>query len=230
VTAIIRLGGSGGTGVGLAQLLPTVGLVLALAGLLDIASAEFSPAAGDNATGVAVAIALGRALDAAPPRNAHVELVLQGASDSTAAGLRRYLAVRRHERTATNTVVLGLAPFAGGGLRWWASDGPLLALRYFGQLRAHAQAVAEQEPELALRRHHGRGTSPALTARIRRLPAITLGALDERGLVPRSHQLGDTIEALDPTAMDAAVEVALLLVDAIDAALSKAGAVPAGAA
>jgi Peptidase family M28 len=222
VTAIIRLGGAGGTGVGLAQLLPTVGLVLALAALIDVASAEFSPAAGDNATGVAVAIALARALDAAPPRNAHVELVLQGGSDGTAIGLRHHLKAHKQERSATNTVVLGIGPCAAGEIHWWTSDGPLIPLRYFGQLRQHAAQIAEQDPELRLKPHHGRGTTPALAARIRRLPALTIGALDDRGLSPRSHQMSDTTDAIDPGTLDGAVETALLLVDKIDASLGQA--------
>jgi Peptidase family M28 len=226
VTAIIRLGGTGGTGIGLAQLLPTVGLVLSFASLIDVASAEFSPAAGDNATGVAVAIALARALGAAPPRNAHVELVLQGGSDGTAIGLRHHLKTHKDERKATNTVVLGVSPCTAGDVHWWTSDGPLIPLRYFGQLRQHAAQIARQEPGLHLDPHHGRGTTPALAARIRRLPAITIGALDERGLAPRSHQMADTADQIDPATLDRAVEAALLLVDKIDAGLGEQAAPP----
>jgi hypothetical protein len=230
VTAIIRLGGAGGTGIGLAQLLPTVGLVLTLAALVDVASAEFSPAAGDNASGVAVAIALTRALDAAAPRNAHVELVLQGGSDGAAIGLRHYLRARKQERRPTNAVVLGIAPCPQGDIHWWTSDGPLVPLRFFAQLKQHAALLAEQEPELHLRPHHGRGTSPALAARIKRFPAITIGALDERGLPPHSHQMSDTADTIDESTLDRAVEAALLLVDKIDAGLGRAGAPPVAAA
>ena len=90
--------------------------------------------------------------------------------------------------------------------------------------------LAEQEPELHLRPHHGRGTSPALAARIRRLPAITIGALDEHGLPPHSHQMSDTADPIDESPLDRAVEAALLLVDKIDADLGRAGAPPVAAA
>jgi hypothetical protein len=121
-------------------------------------------------------------------------------------------------------VDLGIAPCAGGTLRWWDSDGPLVPLRYFKQLRQHAQAVAASDPDhLELRAHDGRGTTPALPARIRRIPAITLGALDEHehDVVPRSHQMADTLENLDAANLDIAVEAGLLLVEAIDAALGR---------
>ena len=80
-TAILRLEGTRGNAVGAAQLLPTVALVLALALLLELAIADFGPGAGDNASGVAAALAVTRALQAGPPRNLNPELLLQGAGD-----------------------------------------------------------------------------------------------------------------------------------------------------
>ncbi len=67
VTALLRAGGASGPAVGVAQLIPTAVLVLALALLLELAGAEFGPAAGDNASGVALALALTRALAVSPP-------------------------------------------------------------------------------------------------------------------------------------------------------------------
>jgi hypothetical protein len=45
--------------------------------------------------------------------------------------------------------------------------------------------------------------------------------VDARGLAPRSHQAGDTPAALDPAALDALLQFALTLVDAIDADLAR---------
>jgi hypothetical protein len=94
--AVLRRSGAGGTTVGILQLVPTAALVVELAILLELAGAPFGPAAGDNASGVAVALALVRALDAAPPRHVGVELILTGSGDGTMTGLRRHL--RRHRR------------------------------------------------------------------------------------------------------------------------------------
>src|SRR5436309_250665 len=67
--AILRLEGSHGQAIGAIQLVPTAALVITLATLLELASAGFTPGAGDNGSGVALAIALARALAAAPPQN-----------------------------------------------------------------------------------------------------------------------------------------------------------------
>jgi hypothetical protein len=168
-----------------------------------------------------VAVELARALDAAPPRNLAVELVLQGAGDGGGIGLRRYLRARRTERTPANTIVLGVAACTGGGPRWWTSDGPLLPLRYQRPLIALCARLADEEPALGAAPHGGRGSTPALAARLLRRPAISIGCLDGRGLAPRSHQREDVAAQIEPASLDAGVQFGLMLVDGIDAWLAE---------
>lgn len=226
--AILRLEGTRGTTAGIAQLLPTVALVIVLAMLIELASADFGPAAGDNGSGVATALALARALDAGPPARLTVELVLQGAGEGDAIGLRRYLRSRREALNVTNTVVLGIAPCSAGRPRWWVSDGSLVPVGYFRRLRALCADVARAEANLVAQPHRGRGVTPALPARAHGLPAITIGCLDARGLVPRSHTPRDTAASVDSGALDAALAFALELVDAIDADVGRVRQARAG--
>jgi hypothetical protein len=198
-TAILRVEGHRGTIIGIAQLIPTIGLVAAFALLLEQASASFGSGANDNASGVAAAIALVKALDAAPPRHLNVDLLLQGAGDGGGIGLRRYLRRRRRERTAPNTVVVGIAPCAGGNPLWFQSDGALVPMSYFRALRRLCESIARDDPGLGARPGRGRGHTPALPARERRLPAIALGSTGDGG-----------------DAVDLVVEFGLLLVEAID--------------
>jgi hypothetical protein len=223
--AVVRHGGATGLSIGIAQLIPTAALVIALALLLDLASAPFGPAAGDNGAGAAVALSLTRALDAASPRRLDVELVLQGAGEAGMAGLTHHLRQRRKDLTATNTIVLGIAGAARGTPRWWASDGPLIPLGFLPRLRDLAARANPARPLDAPLR--GRGTSPALPARARGLPALTIGLRDRRGLGPHSHHATDRPDALDAQALDALLQFALTLVDAIDADLSRANPAPA---
>jgi hypothetical protein len=215
--------GLNGTPIGVLQLVPTAALVLALALLLELAGAPFGPAAGDNGTGAAVAIALVRALDAAPPRRLEVELLLQGAGEAGMVGLRRHLRSRRGELRAANTIVLGIAAAGAGRPRWWVSDGPLVPLPYLARLRGLAGQAARPAGSgaAAAHPHRGRGIGPALPARTCGLPALTIGCLNGRGLAPRSHQATDLPRAIDPAAPDALLHYALTLVDAIDADLAR---------
>jgi Peptidase family M28 len=221
VAAIVRVAGARGITVGIVQLIPTVALAVALALLLDLAGADYGPSAGDNASGVAVALALVRALDVGPPRRVAVEVVLQGAGDGGMIGLRKHLRARRRELGAGTVVVLGIAPCGAGLPRWWVSDGSLVPLRYDRRLTALCAGLASTESHLRAAPHGGRGCAPALPARVRGLPAIAIGCLDARGLVPHGHQPGDTADRLDPAATDLTLELALALVDAIDADLAS---------
>lgn len=217
VLAILRVEGHTSQTIGAIQLAPTVALVLALALLLELATADPGPAAGDNGTGVAVAVELARALDAAPPRHIAAELVLQGAGDGGGIGLRRYLRARRQELGPANTVVLGIAACTGGRPRWWTGDGPLIPLRYSRALARLCAEVAGDEPELGAGPHPGRGSAPALAARLLRRPAITTGCLDAHGIVPHSHRHDDIAANVEEATIDATVQFGLMLVDEIDA-------------
>ena len=225
--AVVRDAGAAGLAIGVAQLVPTAALVLEVAALVELGSAGYGPSAIDNASGTAVAVAVAGALDAAPPRHLSIELVLQGAGDPEMLGLRRHLRGRRHELTRAGTIVLGFGPCGAGSPVYLISDGPLLALRCAPRLAELAAAVAPRA-----RGRRNRGTGPAFPARRARLPAITIGGRDHRGLVPRSHQPQDRPDGLDAAAMDAVLELALTLVDAIDAELGVSGrsaALPAAA-
>ena len=119
------------------------------------------------------------------------------------------------------TVVLGIASCGAGQPRWWISDGPLVPRRCPGAVRSICREIASGEPALGLEAHRGRGATPALPARSKRIPGTTIGCLDERGLAPRSHLPSDLPESIDPRALDSTVQLALILVEAIDAYVGR---------
>ena len=169
--AVIRTTAHHASGaLGVIQLPPTVALVLALALLLEAAASGYGPAAGDNAAGTAAAIALVRALAAAPPRNLAVELVLQGAGDGEGLGLGSHLRTRRKKLNPRDTIVLGIAACGAGEPRWWQSDGRFVPIRYSRPLRALCAEIADTHPHTNATAHRARGATPALPARARRHP------------------------------------------------------------
>jgi hypothetical protein len=221
-TAILRDGGTRGASIAVLQVIPTAGLVLAAAGLLELGGSTFGPAAGDNGSGTALALALVRALDAAPPRHLGVEVVLQGAGDGSMSGLAKHLRRHRRELDPGEVIVLGLGACGGGHPCWFRSDGALLPLRFLPRLIQLAEQASAQVPEVGARAHRGRGISPAYPARLRGRPAITIGAVDSAGLVPRSHLPTDTPDRVETAVADRVLEFALTLTDVIDAGLPAA--------
>lgn len=221
VTAVLRIAGVPNTTVGVIQLIPTVALVLSVPLLLDMAGAEWSPAANDNATGVAVAMALVAALDKAPPAGVAVDLILGGAGEGGGVGLRKFLRANRRILGPSNTIVVGISPTGGGRPRWWVSDGQFIPFRSSKTLRTLAAEIATGEPHLGAAPHRGRGATPALAALRRRLPAIPIGCLNDKGLAPRAHQIDDVPDKVDFKAVDDALQFALMLVDAIGEYVDK---------
>jgi hypothetical protein len=221
-TAVLRIAGSVSSHtIGAIQIAPSAALLIAIALLIDLATAAPGPGANDNASGTAVALALTHALDAAPPPDIAVDLLLQGAGEGGGIGLRRHLGARRKELRPADTVVIGVAPSGAGHPRYWHSDGRLTPLRYASTLRDLGARVAADEPHLRATRHRGRGTAPAYLARAERLPAISIGCLDSRGVAPRSHQSSDRASQLDPEALDRQLQFGLLLADAIGAFVQR---------
>lgn len=216
-----RLAGVGGTALGAGQLVPTVILLLAVAAGLDAAAATV-PRAGANAdaSAAAVAVALVAALDARPPEHLAVDCVLAGASGAHALGFRRWVAAeRRAGRRAEEVVVLHVAACGRGRPVWWERDGLVLPLRFHPQLVRLARAATRAERHLGARAHETRATSAARAARAAGWPAIAVGALPADGVVPGAGTDADTVDALDPAALRATLELAQLLVAGLDAEL-----------
>jgi len=197
-----------GSWLGLAQFVPTIGLLVALAAAGDVAVSPISPGAGDNAAGVGVALALHAELTRNPPDSLAPALLLYGAGEGGPPAVRAHL--RREKLQRERVVVLELGP-CGAGSPAYATAHP--------QLRAACVRAADALEGAA--RAPLRRSGAAAAARGRRLPAAWIGALDETGIAPRSRQPSDTLEHLDPAASEAVLDFALACVDALDAELAR---------
>ena len=145
VCAGLRALGLEGLWLGLAQFVPTVALLVALAAAGDIAVSPVSPGAGDNAAGVGVALALHAELTRNPPAALGPALLLYGAGDGGAAAVRAHL--RRERLDRTRVVVLELGP-CGAGSPAYATAHP--------QLRAACERAGGAARRAAARRERSR--------------------------------------------------------------------------
>ena len=254
VVALLRIGHHQSSGVAITQFVPTALLVIVFAALIELSAAEYGPAANDNGSGTAVAVALVQALIAAPPGHMDVELVLAGAGEGGGVGLRRHLRrrVTGPRTTPRPTTPTSRAKFAARPLAALRRRPPreldrtnaaVLAfaasgagdLRFWtsdGSLvplrysKRFRQLCTEITGDNQARPHAGRGTTPGYAARLSRIPAMTLGCLDRTGTTPRSHQTTDEAAQLEAAALDTTLEFALILVDLLDSFLAHTGAAP----
>ncbi|HEY5144051.1 MAG TPA: hypothetical protein VII98_11165 [Solirubrobacteraceae bacterium] len=173
-----RLAGAG-RWIGVVQLVPTVVLLVALTGFLDQGLAD--PAADDRAPEAAVDLA--RALDADPPRNLEVAVVLAGAGAALGAGLRRWLDSRRARGLrAQDVAILHLEawPAAGEDILWWRRDGIVLAAALHPQLRAAATAASGTRTPPGARVRSAPDATGAGAARAAGWPAVAVAVGEDR--------------------------------------------------
>lgn len=201
-----RIAGVSGELLGALQIAPALVLLLLLAGWLELWVAE--PAVGAiDATGPAAALAVAAALHERPPQRLAVDVVLAGAGDGPALGMRAFVAARRRSLRPEELAVIHLEPCATGTPRWWEREGRLFGLWLHPRLRELAAQTARAEAHLQAGPHVSRGHSGALAARRRGWPALAVGCLDDDGHPGR---------APEPGPLRAAVELTLGIVRHLD--------------
>jgi len=220
-----RLAGFDSPVTGAVQLLPTLTLLAAAFALADIQLSPTSPGANDNASGVAVALALAAELRRRPPRNLDVWLVLTGGGETLGEGMRAFLRRHRRELDRETTFLLVLDSLGRGELRYVASEGPAVPYAADGRLLELAStlgAPAEGADGPRAEPLHTATVSDALPAHLRGLPALALTTREQGASAPANHHLPtDTPEGLDARALVRARDFALSLIGALDRDLDR---------
>jgi hypothetical protein len=218
----LRAGGAEGDVMGAIQLVPVAVLIAAIGVALDTWTGEVGPGANANASACAVAVALVAALDRTPPPRLAVDLVLAGAGEAQALGMRRWIAAQRRAGLApTEVAVLHIGACGDGDPVWWVRDGAVVPLGAHPQLLGVAERAAAADPALGARPVQSRRMTGARAARARGWPSLAIGAMDADGIAPRVGTRGDVPEAIDPDAMDRTLAFALAVVAGLDRELAR---------
>jgi hypothetical protein len=217
-TSIARLAGLDGTVLAAIQFVPTVVLIVSLPFLADILLSGPVPGANDNASGVATVLRLaeryGGTLD-----HLDVWVVLPGAQEAGAHGMRAWLRSHRRELDPQGTIVLNVDEVGAGTVRYAIKEGPLLALRQHGRLRALCDQIAAEdaaEGRYQAKPITARRPGDAYAARARRIPAITISCAGVLDRAPHHHRPADTPDQIDPAALERAFGFCSELIELID--------------
>jgi hypothetical protein len=218
---LLRLPGLEGTILTAVQFVPTVVLIVGIPLLVDVALSPTSPGAKDNASGVAVALELARRHGG---RLEHFDLwlLLTGARESLADGMRGF--VRRHRRSLdkARTVFVNLDEVGAGRVRYTRREGALLAVRSHVQLVEICEEIAEDDEEedsFGARALVNRTQSDGGAARARGYPAITITCRNVLDYVPDHHQTTDTPGRVEQAALERALGFCGELLERVDAQL-----------
>jgi hypothetical protein len=209
-----RLAGLEGSALAAIQFVPTVALILSLPYLADVLLSGPTPGANDNAAGVATVLRLaeryGGDLD-----HLAVEVVLTGAQEPGALGMRAWLKRRKPDLDPQSTIVLNVDEVGHGTVRYAVKEGPLLALRQHRQIRALCDQIAAEDAGEG--RYHAqpvtaRRPGDAYAARARGIPAISISCAP----APDHHRPTDTPANVDTQALDRAFGFCSELIELID--------------
>lgn len=220
-----RMAGIETGAIAIAQIAPTIVLLVGIFALVDVELSPISPGANDNASGVAAVLSLAAALDDEPPQGLDVWVLLTGGGECLQEGMRSYLRAHRRELDRERTIFLCVDAVGGGDVRFETAAGWAVSFNLDRRMTELAAAVAEADRDRA-RRYRARPLAhgiagDSLPPRLRRLRSIGITCLDAEGHAPRSHQPTDTPERLDPEALDRAHDFALELILALDRDLRR---------
>jgi Zn-dependent M28 family amino/carboxypeptidase len=207
--------------ISLLQLIPTLILLAGAFMLVDVQLSAAVPGANDNASGVATALALARELDASPPDNLDVALLLTGAEECQMEGARAFARARGKELDRNTTYFLNLDAVGRGALRYVTSEGLAVSYPMDRRLIELCSAIASADREQGDRvaaQPLARGLAGD-SAALRRagFRALTITTLEEGALLPANyHRPDDVPERVDDASLDRAHDFALQLVRALD--------------
>lgn len=202
------------------QLLPTLVLLAGVFLLCDIALSPISPAANDNASGVATALSLAEELGAQPPQHLDVWVLLTGAEECLQEGMRSFVLAHRDELPRDSTYFVCLDSVGQGDVGYETAAGWVVTFAMDARLVELCDAIATADDEGDGRyrakplRHGYAGDSFA--ARVRGYAATTVRCLDESGYVPGQHSALDTPDRIDPEPLERAHGFSLDVVRLLD--------------
>jgi hypothetical protein len=175
----------------------------------------FSPGAHDNASGVAVALAVGQRLASQPLQYTEVWLAFTGAEETDHRGLKVIL--QEHGATLRDAAFLDLEGVGGGELVYLAREGLCWPYRPDPGLLALAERIAVRRPDLGVRPAWMTVEDEVRTLRNRGYRALCIAGRDpQTGTLPRWHRPDDTADTVSPEALERAATFVWEMVKAME--------------
>jgi hypothetical protein len=214
VAAVVRLVSGWDTNTMSAiQFVPTVALIVLSALFLDAALSRVVPGASGNASGVAAVLEVADRLGRHPTENVDVWVVFTGAKEGFMLGMRAWMNEYEEDLHKDRTWFVNVDTVGNGDLHHVTAEGFALLFRHDRRLIAACE-------RLGSRPHVWRLGTDGVVPLMRGYPSITLCAL-ENGRIPNFHRPADTVENVDPGAVEAAADTVEKLVRQIDGAFAQ---------
>jgi hypothetical protein len=179
--------------------IPAAGIqIFALALCLHADLTPFSPGANDNASGVAVCLALARQLKKTMLDHTDVWLAFTGCEETAAYGMAAFLNAHA-DHLGKEAYYIILDQVGCGYLEYLTRDGLVIKRPTHPQALKLASHVAASLPEIRIKQTVGIAYTDALVATKKGLKAITIVAVPPPGSTESTHwhQMSDTPEHIE---------------------------------
>ena len=214
----IRMLGQQGNVLTAVQLIPTVGLMVAVVALLDVALSNPVPGANDNASGVATVLRLAERFGGKLDHFA-VWVLITGSQEPFGLGMKAFLDRHKGDLDRERTVFVNIDEVGAGTVRYGQREGMVLPGRSHPQLFEISQQIAADDGEdgaFAAKPLSLRTSTDASVARSAGYPAITVACRNAVGCAPRHHQADDTAANIDGDSLERAYGFTAELIQRLD--------------
>lgn len=196
-----------------------VAAVLLLALCLEAGASPSTRGANDNATAAGLVLTLAGEFAARPLGSSRLWLLCSGCEESLHEGAKTFFAAHRPEMNEPRAVALEM--LGCGGPAWVVKEGFVLPLYSDPGLRALAESVSRENPDLgAYPGYLTGGVSEMSDAVQAGVPAITVIGVTPAGEAPHWHRPSDTVDKMDAGpggAMERNYRFVRALLEAMDA-------------
>ncbi len=199
-----------------------VGSLLSLAAMADIGRRPAVPGANDNLSGVAVLVALAKALRDKPIPGLRVRLVSAGAEEALQEGIRAYAGAHFGDLPADRTWFVNVDTVGSGRLVLLEGEGPLRMRDYEASFKDLVAGCAQAQGIPLVRGLRSRNSTDSAVPNRYGYPVATIVSVDGQKLVPNYHLDSDTPDRVDY----GCVSMAARLVESVARELARRTSTP----
>ncbi len=178
---------------------------------------SYTPGANDNASGVGVCLALAAEVARKPLENTEVWLALTGCEETACDGMKTFLVLHAAE-LGLEAVHVVIDEVGLGTVTWLSSDGLIIKHPTHPDAEELIGRVKRQLRGVKLGEKAGQAFTDGLVATKQGRVALTLVAQPEpdQDQTAHWHQMSDTLEHVDPQALEDTCKVVRQLLASVD--------------
>jgi len=189
--------------------------VLLAAICMQAEGTPFTHGANDNATAVGLLLTLAERLREDPLEHTRVWFLASGCEEVQHYGAIDFL--DRHLGEFTNPHALVFEMLGCAGPAWLEREGIVIPFKASPEMLVMAEEVNKAHPELDGYPVRISGGNTEMADALRRgIPAITLFGMTRENIAPYWHQVGDTVDKIDPQALARNYEFTWHMIQALD--------------